>query len=125
MTERISRRGFALSTAAAGAAALSAQTGATPGIGVIGIGNRSKAHFAALEKMPESHIVALSDLESKKIDEVNATLPAKASSYTDYRELLRDKAVGMVVIATPNYTHHDIAIAALRAGKDVLLEKPI
>jgi predicted dehydrogenase len=123
MNYSISRRELALGALAA--AGLSGQSDAPPGIGVIGLGNRSKAHFSALTKLPEARVMALSDLESARIDAANAKLPSKAASYTDYRELLKDKSVGVVVIATPNFTHHDIAIAALRAGKDVLLEKPI
>jgi predicted dehydrogenase len=123
MSHSISRREIALGALAA--AGLSGQSTTVPGIGVIGLGNRSKAHFSAYTRLPEAHVVALSDLESARIDAVNAKLPAKAASYTDYRELLKDKNVGVVVIATPNFSHHDIAIAALRAGKDVLLEKPI
>ena len=38
---------------------------------------------------------------------------------------IRDPNVGIVVIVTPGYLHHDMAIAALRAGKDLVLEKPI
>ncbi|HTM47968.1 MAG TPA: Gfo/Idh/MocA family oxidoreductase [Bryobacteraceae bacterium] len=126
MSQPVSRRDAALAAiASTGAAVLRGQTDSAPGIGAIGLGNRFRAHLAALSQMPEARLTALSDLDSKKIDAVNAGLPSPAASYTDYRELLRDKNVGAVVIATPNFSHHDIAIAALRAGKDVLLEKPI
>ncbi len=119
----ISRRRLTLGMA--GFAALNAQVKDTPGIGVIGLGNRSRQHFAAMAELPEAKVVALCDLDSKRIAAKNDGLSRKATPYTDYRELLRDPNVGMVVIATPNFTHHDIAIAALRAGKDVILEKPI
>jgi predicted dehydrogenase len=111
--------------ALASAAALPAQTAPPPGIGVVGLGNRSQAHFAAMAKLPEARVVALSDVDSARIAVVNEKLPTKATAYTDYRELLRDRSVGVVVIATPNFMHHEMAIAALQAGKDVLLEKPI
>ncbi len=48
-----------------------------------------------------------------------------AELYTDYHELIADQRVDAVAIAAPNYLHAPMAIAALRAGKDVLLEKPI
>lgn len=116
---KVTRREMALMPAA-----LAAQTGATPGMGVIGMGNRAKAHMAALAKL-NARVVALSDVESAKIDAANAGLASKATAYTDYRELLKDRNVTAVTIATPNFLHHEMAIAALRAGKDVMLEKPI
>jgi predicted dehydrogenase len=48
-----------------------------------------------------------------------------ANTETDWRELVERKDVDAVDIATPNNTHHDIAIAAARAGKMVLCEKPL
>jgi predicted dehydrogenase len=52
-------------------------------------------------------------------------LPSRPEMYTDYRELLKDRRVGAVVVITPGYLHHEMALAALRAGKDLLLEKPL
>ncbi len=110
---------------AAATARLSAQSESAPGLGFIGLGARSKAHFAAFKDLPGVRVAALCDLQSARIEETNSQLPSKAEAYTDYRELLHDKKVGAVVIATPNYLHYEMAIAALRAGKDVLLEKPM
>lgn len=123
----MSRREFGSRIAVAAAAAynLNAQSGSGGNIGFIGLGARSKAHFEAFKDLPEAHIVALCDLESSRINDTNAGLPAKAAGYTDYRELLHDKSVDAVVIATPNYLHYEMAMAALRAGKDLLLEKPM
>lgn len=127
MNDHISRREFASKIAAVAAAAqgLNAQSSEAPRLGFIGLGARSKAHFAALKELPQAPVVALCDLESARINETNAGLPTKATGYTDYRELLHDKNVQAVVIATPNYLHYEMAIAALRAGKDLLLEKPM
>ena len=109
----------------AGSAVASAQTGESAHIGIIGCGNRSTAHLAALRHLPEGKIVALSDVRPEKSAEANKTLAQPAATYVDYRELIRDRNVGVVVIATPGYLHHEMAMAALRAGKDVLLEKPM
>lgn len=126
MNSFLSRREFtAAIVASATGAQINAQPGAPPGIGFIGLGARSKAHFAALKQMPEAHVVALCDLQSARIEETNSGLASKAASYTDYRELLHDKSVGAVAIATPNYLHYEMALAALHAGKDLLLEKPM
>ncbi len=88
MTHLISRRELPLATLAA--ASLRAQSPAAPGIGFIGLGNRSKAHFAAITKLPDARVVGLSDLESARIEAVNAKLPVRAAAYTDYRELLKE-----------------------------------
>jgi predicted dehydrogenase len=120
----LTRRNFT-TTLAAAAYSLQGQGDSPPGIGFIGLGARSKAHFEALQELPQARVVALCDLQSSRIDETNAGLPNKAVGYTDYRELLHDRNVGAVVIATPNYLHYEMAMAALRAGKDLLLEKPM
>ena len=95
-------------------------------VGVIGVGLRSGAHFKALRQLQDNaKVVALCDLESARMAKVADGLPAKPAMYTDYRELLKDKTVGTVSIIVPGYMHHEMALAALRAGKDVLLEKPL
>lgn len=119
----LTRRAAVLQTAVA-ATALSQSTPAAK-VGLIGNGNRGTAHLAAYLKMPEIKVTALSDLDSTRMDGYNAKLGGGATKYVDWRELIRDKNVEIVVIATPNFLHPEMAIAALRAGKHVLLEKPI
>jgi predicted dehydrogenase len=121
-TDAFSRRSLlagAASLAATGAQAAPLQ------IGVIGLGSRSRAHFAAFRGLPEARVAALCDVDSARMAQANQALPAKAATYTDYRELIADRNVSVVVIAAPNYLHREMAVAALRAGKHVLLEKPI
>lgn len=111
--------------AALTAAALSAQSTDVLKIGIIGLGRRSGEHVKALVKTPNARVTALSDLQSARMQHANAQFGGRAAMYTDYRELLADKNVQAVVIVAPNHLHHEMAIAALRAGKDVLVEKPI
>ena len=49
----------------------------------------------------------------------------KPTTYVDYRELLADKSIDAVYIMTPEHLHHDMTIAALKAGKHVYIEKPL
>ncbi|MFB3826346.1 MAG: Gfo/Idh/MocA family protein [Bryobacteraceae bacterium] len=106
-----------------GATAAQAQDGPVR-VGIVGIGNRSKAHWGALAKMSEAKMVALADLESQRMKAVDEKLGIKTAHYTDYQEMLKDKNVQVVAIVTPGYLHKDMAVAAMRAGKDVMLEKP-
>jgi predicted dehydrogenase len=94
-------------------------------IGIIGLGNRSRAHTSALANLPEAKVTALCDLDSARMQSVRQQTGGTAATYADYRELVRDRNVSLVVIVAPNYLHAEMAIAALKAGKDVLLEKPL
>ena len=107
------------------ALALQAAEAGSQRMGVIGTGARARAHFAGFARMPEVKVTALCDVDGARAREVNATLGGGAAVYTDYRELIRDKNVDVVVVVAPNYLHHEMALAALRAGKDLVLEKPM
>ncbi len=124
MQSPVSRRQMiAAGLASLGAAA--AQSGSV-NVGVIGVGLRSGAHFKALNQLQsDAKVVALCDLESARMAKAAEGLSPKPAMYVDYRELLKDKTVGVVAIITPGYLHHEMTLAALRAGKDVLLEKPL
>lgn len=94
-------------------------------IGIIGLGNRSRAHTRALLTLPEAKVTALCDVDSPRLQAARQQTGGSATTYTDYRELVRDPNVSLVVIVAPNFLHAEMAIAALKAGKDVLLEKPL
>jgi predicted dehydrogenase len=93
-------------------------------IAVIGAGSISEAHLQAYAVNPHVKITAICDLNAER---------AKAASekfgidhvYTDYKELLKDTEIEAVSICTWNNTHAEISIAALEAGKHVLVEKPL
>ncbi len=81
--------------------------------------------MAAFEELGDVEVTALSDIQADRMREARQGPAAAAELYTDYRELIANRRVEAVAIAVPNYLHAEMAIAALRAGKDVLLEKPI
>ena len=58
-------------------------------------------------------------------DRMKAIWGTTPKAYVDYRELLADKSIDAVFIMTPEHLHHDMTIAALRAGKHVYIEKPL
>ena len=110
--------------AALGAAQLRGQE-TPPKLGVIGLGNRAQRHLATLKALASSEIAALCDLDPARMQAAKNGPAANAQTYVDYRELVRDKNVQAVVIVAPNYLHAEMAIEAMKAGKDVLMEKPI
>ena len=96
-------------------------------IGVIGAGGRMRQLLNAAESSGVPfEIVSVSDVYTPRRDEVKTRPSAtSATTHLDYREVLDDKSIEAVLIATPDHWHVRIAIAALAAGKDVYLEKPV
>ena len=124
-TARISRRTvIAGGLAATTTAQLTAQ-GGNPKLGLIGVGKRALRHLRAHRELGDVEVVALCDIQADRMRSARNGPAAEAEMYVDYRELLADRNVQAVVIAAPNYLHAKIAIEAMEAGKDVLMEKPI
>ncbi len=108
-------------------------------IGLIGAGFIGRNHFNQHEKLSSrARVVALCDVEpdrrsgdwSKVGGNVADTKGTKRDlgnirQYADWRELIADREVDLVDICIPTYLHAEIAIAALKAGKHVLCEKPM
>ncbi len=110
-------------------------------IGAIGVGRISRGH-----DMPgvlqytgvagrDNRIVAVCDLSAHRVVEgqkfVDDAYTKKLGKpytgtrgYADYRELLRSKDIDAVLISTPDHQHARLAVAAVKAGKDVYLQKP-
>lgn len=93
-------------------------------VGVIGAGSISAMHLQSYEKNQRVHLYAVCDLNEDRAKTKASAYGAK-KVYTDYHELLADPMVDAVSICTWNNSHADIAIAALDAGKHVLVEKPL
>ena len=135
----ISRRKFLGNTAvAAGAVTLTAKARAqTVGansrlnIGLIGCGNIGNTHLSAVLSLLEKNNVALHSVSdvyldrAEKFGEGIGEAGGEAKRFQDYRELLAEKDIDYVVVATPEHSHHRIAMAALEAGKHVYCEKPL
>lgn len=93
-------------------------------IGVIGAGSISDMHFQSYKNNSSVKISAVCDLNEQRA-RLKADTYGAAGVYTDYRKLLTDEAIDAVSICTWNNSHAEIAIAALEAGKHVLVEKPL
>ncbi|WP_336785065.1 Gfo/Idh/MocA family protein [Paenibacillus sp. MMO-177] len=94
-------------------------------IGIIGSGGIASAHVRAYKQLPDVEIVAVADVIPGKADQfvTREQLPG-AIGFDDHRKLLELDLDG-VSICTPNASHHVTTVDALRAGKNVLLEKPM
>lgn len=93
-------------------------------IGLIGAGSISVSHLQAYKNNPNVELVAVCDLNEERARE-KAERFGIPNVYTDYNELLANPEVEAVSVCTWNNTHAEISIAALRAGKNVLSEKPL
>jgi predicted dehydrogenase len=97
----------------------------TIGVAIIGSGGIALAnHLPGFALCPQAKVVALCDADAGVLEKAKQSTGIARGS-TDYRQIIAMEEVDAVVIATPNHVHAPIAIAAARAGKHVLCEKPI
>lgn len=101
-------------------------------VGVIGWGFMGKTHTQALRSIPlfypdAGFKIRLGGIASRRLEKaVEAKETAGFAFATDdYRELLAHDEIDVVSICTPNEQHEEMAIAALKAGKNVYLDKPV
>ncbi|KAB7665619.1 Gfo/Idh/MocA family protein [Bacillus sp. B1-b2] len=93
-------------------------------VGVIGCGSIAQhRHLPEYQWNEQVELVAVCDIHEGRVKEIAEKYQVKA--YTEYEELLEDKEIEAVSVCTPNYLHAPISIAALKAGKHVLCEKPM
>lgn len=94
-------------------------------LGGIGPGDRGSGRLATAEKLG-AQIVALADVNKGMLALAQKKLSAPVEkTYVDYHELLARKDIDGVIIATPDHLHHDCLLAAVKAGKDAYIEKPL
>lgn len=91
-------------------------------IGIIGAGNFSVKHIQAIQQIEGLRIHAICRTNPDELNKLKDLYQVKG--YTDYRDLLNDKAIEAVLIATPHHLHAEVAIHAAKSGKHILLEKP-
>ncbi len=94
-------------------------------IGVIGVGGRGVMAAAAQRAAEGVRVVAGADINPAAFKTFKEWADEKAEVYEDYRQLLDRQDIDAVFITTPDFCHEEHAVAALEAGKAVLLEKPM
>ncbi|KYZ76415.1 oxidoreductase [Anaerosporomusa subterranea] len=95
----------------------------TYGFGLIGCGRISKNHLESLKALPGAKLVAVADVKAEVLSA--AASKYQCQGYEDYHELLANPEVEIVNICTESGLHARIAIDAMKAGKHVLVEKPM
>lgn len=92
-------------------------------VGVIGAGILGRRHARVWHEQEETRLVAVVDVDAQRAASVASAYGATAG--TDYGALLDNPEVEAVSVVTPDFLHCEPVIACLRAGKDVLVEKPL
>jgi predicted dehydrogenase len=105
-------------------------------VGAIGVGRISRVHdLPGIWQYDDARIMAVCDLDSNRVESgkalINDVYAKKTGKpydgvrgYRNYHDLLADKDIDAVVISTPDHQHAIVACTAVRAGKDVYLQKP-
>lgn len=100
-------------------------------VGIIGAGRQTVyVNLKQFLSMPEVRVAAVCDVDEWRLENaVRQVASAYGGSgcarYRDYRQLLADKSIDAVLVATPDHWHVPISIDAVKAGKDVVCEKPL
>jgi len=137
ITPRLSRRAFLRRTAALGVAVpcfvpaaafgMSGRAGANERIhlGIIGAGPMGQSNLDTCAQYEDVAVTGVCDVWKERRDAVVEKYKASAKPYADYRELLAQKDIDAVIIATPPHWHTLTAVEACEAGKDIFLQKPM
>jgi predicted dehydrogenase len=131
----LSRRRFLRSTGRAATAVAAVSTFApamlsaappskTTGVGCIGLGTRGGDLINAVVNAPNVKVTAVCDVYGPHRQKgIERSQNSAVKTYVDYRELLADRNVDAVVIATPDHWHCQMVLDAVKAGKDIYCEK--
>ena len=93
-------------------------------VAIIGSGFIAHHHCFAYSQLPNVEIIGISSLDTPSAEELAEKFNVKGPIFADYHDLLALDC-DVVSICLPNFLHKEVAIAALQAGKHVLIEKPL
>ena len=94
-------------------------------VGMIGTGARGQELMDAVQQHPQAEIVGIVDAYKGRRERALDRTKGRANIYTTHQDLLAEKSIDAVVVATPDHLHKPIIVEALRTGKDVYSEKPM
>jgi predicted dehydrogenase len=111
--------------------AVAAEVGAKKRVGLIGAGWYGKCDLFRLLQVAPVEVVSLCDVDSKMLGEAADLVAARQTSkkkprtFGDYRQMLKEKDLDIVLVATPDHWHALPMIEAVKSGADVWVQKPI
>lgn len=94
-------------------------------LGLIGAGQMGNANLSKCATYDDVNVAAVCDVWKPHLDKTLQKYDNKPKAFHDYRELLADKDIDAVIIATPHHWHCRQAVDACEAGKDIYLQKPM
>jgi predicted dehydrogenase len=97
-------------------------------VGVIGSGGRGTLVMSTFQKDAAVRVGAICDVFEPNLEHalsVASKAGSQAKAYRNYKELLADREIQAVLIATPEHWHYQMVLDALAAGKDIYVEKPL
>jgi predicted dehydrogenase len=97
-------------------------------LGVIGSGGRGTAVMKIFQSHPEVKVGAICDVYEPNLEQAISVVVSGGSrpkAYRRYKDLLADKEIQAVLIATPEHWHYQMVMDAIAAGKDIYVEKPL
>jgi UDP-N-acetyl-2-amino-2-deoxyglucuronate dehydrogenase len=92
---------------------------------IVGAGNIARHHAESICRHPDAELVAVADNSADRARRLAEEVSAAPRLFTDYQEMLKMEEIDVVCICTPSGSHNEVTIAAARAGKHVLCEKPL
>jgi predicted dehydrogenase len=92
--------------------------------GLIGVGTWGNVHAETYSTYNRASLTAVCDLDAARARKTAQQWGAHRV-YTDYHEMLRDPDIDAVAVATPDFAHREAIVAAARAGKHIIVEKPL
>jgi predicted dehydrogenase len=118
------RRTF-LFTAGASMVSYAAPPADQVALGVIGTGGRGTLVMTTFQKDASVRVAALCDVYEPNLEKAASTAGTSPKLYRNYKDLLADRDIQAVLIATPEHWHARMVLDAIAAGKDVYVEKPL
>ena len=95
-------------------------------VGFVGAGGIAGTHIRWLKPVEDVEVIALSDPRDGACEQlVKSQDLGDAKAFKDYKQMLKMKDIDAVSVCTPNWLHKEPTIAALKAGKHVMVEKPM
>jgi len=92
------------------------------GFGLLGAGLIAPFHARAIQASADCRLVAAADMDAARLAKLTEQFGCRG--YSSLEAMLADPEVQVVNVLTPNHLHHDAVVAAARAGRHVLVEKP-